>query len=82
MSSHLFEVAKAADQAYQEAKKLENSLKSATNPQEKEKLKKFAEAAKKQTLALYSQVEPAKQKDLKEIMTICEHVASAAMGRG
>lgn len=41
MASHLFEVAKTAEKAYDEAKKLENESKSAHNPQEVEMLKKL-----------------------------------------
>jgi len=80
MASHLFEVARGAEKAYEEAKKLESEYKSAKGPQEMEKLKKMAEAAKRQTLALYGQVDAAKQKDLKEIMNICEAISSVRMG--
>jgi hypothetical protein len=47
-----------------------------------EKLKKMAEASKRQRLAQYGQVDAGKQKDLKEIMTIREAISSAKMGRG
>ena len=79
MSSHLLQVATAAEKCYDEAKKLENQFKQAKNDQERGKLKSQAEAAKKQTVAFYSQVDAAKQKDLKEIMMICDAIGSPKM---
>ena len=68
MGSHLEATIKACDKALDEAKKFEKQFKTAKTAQEKEKLRKMAEAAKKIGLAYYNSIDAAKQKDQAEML--------------
>ena len=68
MGSHLEETIKACNKALDEAKKLEKQFKTAKTAQEKDKLKKMAEGAKKIGLAFYNSIDAAKQKDQAEML--------------
>jgi len=70
MASHLEQTIKACSKALDEAKKLEKQFKAAKTPQDKDKLKKMAEAAKKIGVAYYNMIDSAKQKDQAEMLGI------------
>ena len=77
--SHLSETLKACEKCFDEAKKLEKQFKAAKSPQDKEKLKKMAEAAKKMGVAYYDMIPAAKDKDKKEMISATR---SSAPSRG
>jgi len=72
--SHLSETLKACEKCFEEAKKLEKQFKAAKSPQDKEKLKKMAEGAKKMGIAYYEMIPAAKDKDKKEMIDICDSI--------
>jgi hypothetical protein len=68
MATHLEATIKACNKALDEAKKLEKQFKAAKTAQDKEKLKKMAEGAKKIGLAFYNSIDAAKDKDRAEML--------------
>jgi len=75
--SHLSETMKACEKCLAEAKKLEKQWKAAKSPQDKEKLKKMADACRKMAAAYYDMIPAAKDKDKKEVLDICDSIIGA-----
>jgi hypothetical protein len=74
MATHLEETIKACNKALDEAKKLEKQFKAAKTPQEKDKLKKMAEGAKKIGIAFYNSIDAAKENDRAEMLGIFKNM--------
>lgn len=75
MASHLDEVTKAFNKCKDEAKKLEKDWAKAKTPQDKDKLRKMAEACRKMSLAYLGMVSGAVEKDKKEMSEILEEIS-------
>jgi hypothetical protein len=74
MGSHLDETVKACNKCLEEAKKIEKQFKVAKTPQEKEKLKKMAEACQKQAKLYFDAIAAAKAKDAQVLQEIIKNI--------
>jgi uncharacterized membrane protein (DUF106 family) len=74
MGTHLDETVKACNKCLDEAKKLEKQFKAAKTPQDKDKLRKMAEASKKMAKLYFDAIEAAKVKDAKVMYEILKNM--------
>jgi len=70
----LDETVKACNKCLEEAKKIEKQFKVAKTPQEKEKLKKMAEACQKQAKLYFDAIAAAKAKDAQVLQEIIKNI--------